>query len=929
MPFQKSTKEDIEAFKNLKPSNITVPENPRKNILKLGHKITDRIVLKIKPDDPEYYGLNLMADDEVADLLLKMKVRKHYTLEQVAEKAKMPVIETERILMKACHAGVLEYWVEEGQKTYAVPPFVVGSGEWSSIHRDRLEREPERAYFFDRDTVLPLMPLTKMVPPGGAGIGMHVIPVEKEVHRNDGAVSYEKISHWLDKYEGRYVAMPCVCRQSTEYLGEGCGDNVEDWCIGIGDLTDYLVETGKGHWITREEAEHILKRAEEQGFVHQVTNMDGPDKIFVICNCDINTCKALRTSQLFNTPNLSRSAYTAQVEKEKCVACGQCVDICPAGAVKLGQKLCDRSGQEVSYPHHDLPDDRPWGEERWDIHYRNNNRLNCHETGTAPCKTACPAHIAIQGYLKKASEGKYQEALALIKRDNPFPAVCGRVCNKRCEEACTRGTIDEAVSIDAVKRFIAEQDLNAETRYIPPVRQPSLRGPFQEKIAIIGGGPAGLSCAFYLAELGYLPTVFEKESRVGGMMLNGIPSFRLEKDLLQAEIDILEEMGVEFRCGVEIGNDITLDQLREEGYKAFYLAIGAQKATPIGVPGEDLKGVMGGIDMLRKVNQGKKVSLGKRCAVVGGGNVAMDVCRTAVRLGAKETYVLYRRSEAEIPAAKDELEAAREEGVQFRFLCAPVEILGKNGKVTAVKVEKMELGEPDGKGRRKPVGTGEFETIAVDSVLGAIGQKVDLGGILPEGMTFNKNGTIQADAFTYQTSQSDIFVGGDAYTGPAFVIDAIAEGHVAAESIHRYAQNAHMTIGRNPREFYELDKENIRVVGYDEHPRQEAGLDMTVPTQETFKDMTRTFTEEQVRFETSRCLCCGASIVDPNKCIGCGLCTTQCGFDAIHLYRDHPECSHMTLMDQVKVRVVLNGAKRAVKILRREITGVSVDGNGR
>ncbi|MBO6041096.1 MAG: 4Fe-4S binding protein, partial [Oscillospiraceae bacterium] len=409
MPFQKTTKEELEAFKHLRPSHVTTPENPRENILKLGHKITDRIVLKIKPDDPEYYGLNVMADDEVADQLLKMKVRKHYTVEQVAKMAKISVNEADRICMKACHAGVLEYWMEEGEKTYAIPPFVVGSGEWSSIHRDRLEREPERAYFFDRDTVLPLLPMAKMVPPGGGGIGMHVIPVEKEVRRNEGAVPYEMISHWLDKYDGKFAAMPCVCRQSTEYLGEGCGDDVEDWCVGMGDLSEYLVETGKGRWITREEAEHILKRAEEQGFVHQVSNMDGPNKIFVICNCQINTCKALRTSQMFNTPNLSRSAYTAHVDKEKCVACGQCVDICPAGAAKLGQKLCDRSGQEVSYPRHDLPDDRPWGEDRWDLHYRNNNRLNCHETGTAPCKTACPAHISIQGYLKKASEGKYQE----------------------------------------------------------------------------------------------------------------------------------------------------------------------------------------------------------------------------------------------------------------------------------------------------------------------------------------------------------------------------------------------------------------------------------------------------------------------------------------------------------------------------------------
>ena len=930
MPYKKTTKEEIEAIKNRRPASVTAPAKPRESIIKLAKLISNGSKTKITADDAEYYGLNLMVDDETADLLLTMKLHTHYTISQVAKKAKMPEAEVERIFAKACNAGVLEYWVDEaGHKTYAIPPYIVGSGEWSSIHRADLEREPERAYFFERTGFSPLDSIAHMVEPGGNALGMHVIPVQQEVERNQGAVDLERISYWLDKYDGRYAAMPCVCRLSAEYRDEGCGDNAEDWCIAVGDITNYIVETGKGHYITREEVERILQRSEELGYVHQVTNQDGPGKIFIICNCQVNSCLALRGSQLFNTPNMSRSAYVASVEKEKCVACGKCVDVCPAGAVKLGQKLCDKKGKEFSYPRHDLPDDRPWGEEQWDVHYRDNNRLNCHETGTAPCKTACPAHISIQVYLKNASEGKYRDALALIKRDNQFPAVCGRVCNKRCEEACTRGTIDKPVSIDAVKRFIAEQDLNAETRYVPPLRQPSLKGRFEEKIAIIGGGPAGLSCAFYLAEMGYLPTVFEKESRVGGMMLNGIPSFRLEKDLLQAEIDILKEMGITFRCGVEIGKDISIDELRKDGFKAFYLAIGAQKAARIGVPGDDLEGVMGGIDLLRKVNQGEKVSIGERCAVVGGGNVAMDVCRTAVRLGAKETYVLYRRSEAEIPAAKEELEDAKREGVQFRFLCAPAEILGKNGKVTAIKVEKMALGEPDAKGRRRPVGTGEFETIAVDSVLGAIGQKVDLGGILPEGMVINKKGTIQADTFTYQTAQPDIFVGGDAYTGPAFVIDAIAEGHVAAESIHRFAQNANMTIGRNPREFYALDKENIRVVGYDEHPRQEAGIDTSIPAQETFRDMTRTLTEEQVRFETSRCLGCGVSIVDPNKCLGCGMCTVQCGFDAIHLKRAHPECTNMIDLKDMKKHLLANAAHREVRIIKRKITGVSVDGNGR
>ena len=309
--------------------------------------------------------------------------------------------------------------------------------------------------------------------------------------------------------------------------------------------------------------------AEENGFVHQITNIDGENKIFAICNCNVNVCYALRTSQLFNTPNMSRSAYVAHVKTENCVACGRCVEYCPAGAVKLGQKLCKKDGSKVEYPKQPLPSQVPWGPHMWTEDYRDKNRINCYDTGTAPCKTACPAHIAIQGYLKMAAQGRYTDALALIKKENPFPAVCGRICNRRCEDACTRGTIDEAVAIDEVKRFIAEQDLKAETSYIPKKVVPSLKGEFSEKIAIIGGGPAGLSCAFYLAEKGYKPTVFEKNQKAGGMLVYGIPSFKLEKDVVQAEIDIIKEMGVEIRTGVEVGRDITLDELRAQGYQAL------------------------------------------------------------------------------------------------------------------------------------------------------------------------------------------------------------------------------------------------------------------------------------------------------------------------------------------------------------------------
>ena len=408
------------------------------------------------------------------------------------------------------------------EKRYVLPQFVPGSAEFFNMRRSQMDEHPEVAAFFERMTFLPLEKITPMVPPGGAGIGMHVIPVEKAIETEQEAIGLEKISYWLDKYEGKYAKSMCSCRASKEYLGEGCGDDAESWCIAVGDMATYIVETQRGEYITKEEALEIFRKAEENGFVHQITNIDGEQKIFGICNCNVNVCNALRTSQLFNTPNMSRSAYAAKVESDKCVACGRCVEYCPAGAVKLGQKLCTKDGF-IEYPRQELPDEVKWGPEKWAIDYRDKNRVNCYETGTAPCKTACPAHIAVQGYLKLAAQGKYREALQLIKRENPFPAVCGRICNRRCEDACTRGTIDQAVAIDEVKRFIAQQDLDAATRFVPEKVIPKVDGEFSEKIAIIGGGPAGLSCAYYLAEKGYRPTVFEKEARTGGMLMNGIP----------------------------------------------------------------------------------------------------------------------------------------------------------------------------------------------------------------------------------------------------------------------------------------------------------------------------------------------------------------------------------------------------------------------
>lgn len=923
------------------PARHKNDKEPSQKIIALGKKITDvagHMLGGVKAEDPEYWGLAEIITEEMAEVGLTMKRRTPYTFAELCKLNKIDKAGEEKfqkLLDEMSYIGLLEYDYgyhydhngrtgQPSERRYILPMFVPGSAELFNMEElpdgsnPRLKEHPDVAAFFERMTYIPLAGITQMVPPGGAGIGMHVIPVEKAISMENQSVDLEHISYWLKKYEGHIIAGRCSCRASRKVLGEGVADDDYGWCIGVGDFADYCRETGKGHDITLDEALAILKRAEENGFVHQITNIDGENKIFGICNCNVNICNGLRTSQLFNTPNMSRSAYVAHVDKEKCVACGRCVEYCPAGAVKLGQKLCTKDGNEVRYPKQELPDEVKWGKEKWDPDYRDHNRVNSHETGTSPCKTACPAHIAVQGYLKKASQGKYREALALIKKQNPFPAVCGRICNRRCEEACTRGTIDQAVAIDAVKKFIAEQDLKAETRYIPPVVIPASihMDHFSEKIAVIGGGPAGLSAAFYLAEKGYRPTVFEKDEKPGGMLQYGIPSYKLEKNVIQAEIDIMREMGVEIRTGVQVGRDISLKELRAQGYLAFYIAIGCGAGRRPGVDGDEAEGTMTAIEYLHGANTGEE-SFPGRVVVVGGGNVAIDAARVSARSGASEVTLFSLEQEKEMPASAEEVREAVEDGVFVRNGWGPEEVLTRDGKVTGIRLKKC-LSVLDETGKFAPVyDEKETVTLECDRVIFAIGQKTVWGSLLEgEGVEFN-GPAVAADPLTFQTGQPDIFVGGDVYTGPGFAIDAIAAGHCAAESLHRYVQNGHMTIGRNRWEFNELDKNNIRVESYDNSSRQMEGTDASVPGK-SFRDAHLTLTEEQVKKETARCLGCGATIVDENKCIGCGICTTKCEFDAITLHRDHPECTNMVKAEDKFKEIIPYQLKRAVKIVKHK-----------
>ena len=852
----------------------------RPNILKLATKVSleSLTYTGITYNDPEYKILEPIVDDDMCEIMMHMRLNASRTPEEIARRAKKDVEFTQKQLDKLQVAGVARVRMEDGKRCYYYPIWVPGIMEGVLSNREQCEAHPVLAECFEEYT---RKRVSMLAPFMDAGMNMmRVIPVQSAIENNSRKASYDEVASLVEKAHTISVG-PCSCRRSRRLMGEGCGHLEDDMCMYLNDNAQNFIETGAHRRIDKEEAYEILRRAEANGLVHELNVTDGYDEANAICNCCGCSCFALRIASYFRTPDAIRTNYVARVDKDKCVACGQCVENCQLNAVKLGQKLCDRPANEPRPA--ETARNTLWTSKRYDPDFRI-NRTDVMPEGTAPCKSACPAHVPVQGYIKLASEGRYDEAQELIMKEIPFPAVCGRICNKKCEEACTRGDVDTPVAIDEIKKFIADRELGSKDRYVPKML--NQRGePFTEKIAVIGAGPAGLSCAYYLAIKGYPVTVFEKEKVLGGMLTLGIPSFRLDKSVINAEIDILNKLGVEFRTGVELGKDVTLDGLREEGYKAFYLAIGASKGAELGIKGEDLPGVLSGIDFLREINQDKKPEVGSAVAVLGGGNVALDVARSAVRLGA-DVKVYYRRSEEEMPADREEVEEAISEGIEFIYLAAPVGVAG-NGKAETLRLEKMELGEKDASGRRRPVGTGEFFEAPVTCVISATGQKVELGGIDPAGLlSVNANGTVRADSISGQTSVDDVFAGGDLVTGPKFAIDAIAAGKEAAISIHRFVHEGQtQELGRDHRDYSSFDTATAQIdpVGFDNAPRQKAAGPGGEKARTTFDDLRSTFTEEQVKKECGRCLGCGTAVVDRFMCVGCGICTTHCKFDAIQL----------------------------------------------
>jgi len=859
--------------------------------------------MEIKPEYPEYKILEPIVTDEMAEVALCLKLREPMSAEEIAPLCKKTVDLTEKLLWELAVAGCAFVNEIDGIDKYWLDLWVPGHMEMIVNNKELVKKYPQLGEAFDA--------YGKRKGPMGAGnfpVGlgpMRVIPIEKSVDGETRRASYEEVSKFLNDND-IFSVSDCACRTSREAMGEGCGHLKEDICIQMGHAAEYYIRTGRGREISREEAVEIIKKAEENGLMHSIPNLDGSGKTHAICNCCGCGCFAFRLASMWQNPDMIRSNYVSEVDSEKCVACGECVESCPTNALTLGQKICTET--IAPKKKRELPYNTEWAEDKWNPDYRINRKV-VEDGGTSPCKAECPAHIGIQGYIKLAAQGKFKEALELIKLENPFPAVCGRICPKKCETACTRGDIDDPLAIDDIKKFIAEQDLNSENRFVP-----NKRHEYKKKIAVIGAGPAGLSCAYFLAIDGYKVTVFEKQKALGGMLTLGIPSFRLEKEVINSEIDILKELGVEFKSGIEVGRDISLAELRKQEYKAFYMAIGAQAGRNLGIEGEDTDGVLTGVDFLRNINLGDEVKLDGKVIVIGGGNVAIDVARTATKVGPSQVGLFCLESREQMPALDEEIEEALAEDIYIENSWGPKRIISENGCVIGVEFRKC-VSVFDDDGRFNPT-YDECNTklVKADHVLVSVGQSIEWGKLL-EGSNVeqNPNKTIKADFDTFQTDEPDIFAGGDVLTGPLFAIDAIALGKEGAISIHRYVQNGQsLVLGRTKRDYQSFDKENLNLEGYDSIPRQKTDHVDGKDSKETFKDLRGTFSEEQVMMETERCLGCGATVADEYMCVGCGVCVTKCKFDAISLVRKYD--AESVELSELKPKIIKHILKRKVRI---------------
>ena len=864
------------------------------------------------PYGPEYYAIEPLLDEYQSKVMMQLKFRSKLSAPMIAEVMNEPVDKVKAALDHIAWTGLSFVNTVDGVDMYWHDIFVPGHLEMINNNRTIVDQYPQVAeafYYFGSKRG----PLAAGIMPIGGG-PMRVLPIERAIDGNSRRASYEELSKHLNE-ASKFSVSDCSCRTSREAMGEGCGHLKEDMCVQLDHAAEYYIKTGRGREITREEAFEIIRRAEDNGLMHSIPNLDTPGHTHAICNCCGCGCYAMRLANEYLNGDIVRSNYRAVVDETKCVACGECVDVCPTNAVRLGQKLCSKTPIDEKVTK-ETPRNTDWPEEKWNSDYRL-NRKNTLDSGTAPCITKCPAHIPVQGYIKLASQGKYTEALELIKKHNPLPAVCGRICPRLCEEDCTRTALDEAVAVDDIKKFIAQKDLEHDVRFVPKKRHDYS----DKKIAIIGSGPSGITCAYDLALDGYDVTVFEKESKLGGMLTLGIPNYRLEKDVIGAEIDVLKLMGVKFKTGVEVGKDVSFAQLRNEGFDAFYVAIGAQSGRKLGLENEDLPQVGSGVDFLRHVNLDQPTGVSGKVVVIGGGNVAIDVARSSLRLeNVTETQLYCLEPRDRMPAYDEEIYEALEEGLQISAQWGPVRILSENGKVSAVEfVRCTSIFDETGKFNPQ-YNHAEKIIVPCDHVLLSVGQTYRYASLFEgENVVLTERNTIQVNPVTLQTSSKDIFAGGDVASGPRLAIDAIAAGKEAAVSIHRYVHKGQsLEFGRDRQSYVMFDKENLAdLVDYDGTERQRIAHVNGDVARTTFKDLRGILTEEQIAKETARCLGCGAAKVDDYLCVGCGACTLKCKFDAIRLERVYDVKGFE--IDNLPKAVIKNALVRKAKISLRKI----------
>ncbi len=534
------------------------------------------------------------------------------------------------------------------------------------------------------------------------------------------------------------------------------------------------------------------------------------------------------------------------IDWSKCTGCNECAKVCPVELnSEFNQNIGRRKAIYIPFPQA-IP-----------------NKYTIDKRGYPPCRFACPAGVNAQGYVALISQGKFKESLEVVRRTMPFAGVLGRVCTHPCELDCERGKFDESISIRALKRFVADYEMKVGREKITPIEKTK-----KEKVAVIGSGPAGLACAYDLIREGYGVTVFEALAEAGGLLRYGIPEYRLPKEVVDNDISYIQELGVEIKTNSPVKD---FGEVFDQGYSAIFVGTGAWVSQKIGIPGEESKGVIHALDFLRMVNSGVEMKLGSRVAVIGGGNAAIDAARASLRLGAKEVTVVYRRSQAEMPAIKTEIEEAEREGIKFHYLAAPIKILSKNGQLSALECIKMELGEPDASGRRRPVPIkGSEFTMDVDNSIIAIGQSVDKE-MLPKDLGYTGWGTLEVDPITLQTNIDGVFAGGDIVSGPADVVVAVAAGKEAAISIDRYLRGVSLTEERKitPKRVESVSKEGIQPAARSAMP-----ILKTSERKGSFAEVEQGYDEKTAIEEAKRCLNCGV-------CSECRECEKVCEPKAI------------------------------------------------